>query len=142
MKSFPHFYRLTGQTVEPVKDITEVAGMDCICPHVADDTIGNVRVSTVFLAVDHNLFGDKPILFETMIFGGPLDEYMWRYSTWEEATEGHRLACDQVRATNETLEAALWRVREAVRMLWDAIRGDWVSFRYRRWKWPTKKASS
>ena len=48
-----------------------------------------VRVSTVFLGIDHNFFGGEPLLFETMIFGGPLDEYQWRYSTRQEALKGH-----------------------------------------------------
>lgn len=49
----------------------------------------NVMVSTVFLGIDHNFLskGD-PILFETMIFGGG-NEFQERYSTWDEAEEGH-----------------------------------------------------
>lgn len=39
--------------------------------HVAQTRIGNVWVSTVFLGLDHNFFGEgPPILFETMIFQG------------------------------------------------------------------------
>ena len=53
--------------------------------HVADDTIGKVRVSTAFLGLDHNLFGGKPLLFETMIFGGKHNDYQERYTTWEKA---------------------------------------------------------
>lgn len=54
-------------------------------------------VSTVFLSSDHNFDqdcnGDNPILFETMIFsdlsyGSALD-YQKRYSTYEEAMQGH-----------------------------------------------------
>ncbi|MDK9739280.1 hypothetical protein KI655_18455 [Vibrio sp. D404a] len=49
-----------------------------------------VRISTVFLGLDHNHFGtDKPIVFETMIFGGKWDDYQRRYTTAEEATESH-----------------------------------------------------
>ena len=53
-----------------------------------------VRVSTVFLGIDHS-FGDggPPLLFETMIFGGDHDEYCERHSTWEEAEAGHAKAC-------------------------------------------------
>lgn len=52
-----------------------------------------VRVSTVFLGNDHRFFGDgPPILFETMIFGGPHDEYQRRYCAWEEAVGGHDYA--------------------------------------------------
>lgn len=58
-------------------------------------TIGDVRISTVFLGIDHSfsMLGDaEPILFETMIFGGPLDEYQVRYATWEQAKAGHLVA--------------------------------------------------
>jgi hypothetical protein len=60
---------------------------------VAFDENGDIRVSTVFLGLDHNLYGDRPELFETMIFGGPHDEEQWRYATWDEAEAGHKAAC-------------------------------------------------
>lgn len=52
---------------------------------------GRVRVSTIFLGLDHNfLFEDAPpILFETMIFGGTMNHECERYSTWDEAVIGH-----------------------------------------------------
>ena len=37
---------------------------------VADDTVNEARVSTVFLGIDHQFGEGKPLLFETMIFGG------------------------------------------------------------------------
>lgn len=61
--------------------------------HVAQDELpGGVRVSTVFLGVDHSFGGPEPLLFETMIFGGKLDQEQWRYSTREEAEAGHAAA--------------------------------------------------
>lgn len=58
--------------------------------HVASTKIGDVRVSTVFLGIDHSFKSEGPlVLFETMIFGGPLDQNEQRYSTWEEAERGH-----------------------------------------------------
>jgi hypothetical protein len=50
---------------------------------------GEVSVSTVFLGMDHNWMGGPPLLFETMVFGGPDDNWQERYSTWDEATAGH-----------------------------------------------------
>jgi hypothetical protein len=52
---------------------------------------GSQWISTVFLGLDHNFAGEgRPIVFETMIFGGPLSErYQRRYCTWDEAVEGH-----------------------------------------------------
>lgn len=59
--------------------------------HVALTELDGVKVSTVFLGIDHNLsYGAKqPILFETMIFGGEHDEACWRCSTWQEAEAQH-----------------------------------------------------
>lgn len=65
---------------------------------VAKTTIGEIDVSTVFLGIDHS-FGDRvPILFETMVFGGELDERMERYATWQDAEEGHRRWVKKVEA--------------------------------------------
>ena len=59
---------------------------------------GDIVVSTTFLSIDHNLFGDgPPILFETMVFGGPCGGRMRRYATWEEAERGHMRVCKIVR---------------------------------------------
>ena len=49
-------------------------------------------ISTVFLGIDHNFggaVGDPPVVFETMVFGGDLDESMDRYTTWRKAKIGH-----------------------------------------------------
>jgi hypothetical protein len=57
-----------------------------------------ILVSTVFLGLDHRLYGKgPPILFETMIFGGPLNEHMWRYSSWDDAQTGHAAAVHKCR---------------------------------------------
>jgi len=64
---------------------------------VARDEIEEVSVSTVFLGVDYNNSGEGPtILFETAIFKGKHDHFCRRYSTWEEAEEGHRKAVKMV----------------------------------------------
>lgn len=56
-----------------------------------------ITVSTVFLGLDHNWEpGGKPILFETMVFGGEHDQDMAHYSTIEEARAGHKQMCEMV----------------------------------------------
>ncbi len=56
----------------------------------AEDHVDGVRVSTVFLGRDHDFTGlGKPILWETMIFGGEWDGYQERYTSQEAAIEGH-----------------------------------------------------
>ena len=71
---------------------------------IARDHRSGVRISTVFLAMDHILtFEDpsaKPILWETMIFGGPLDGSQWRYDSLEQAKKGHRDAVRLVELTS------------------------------------------
>ncbi len=59
---------------------------------VAEDEIGEVRISTGFLGIDHSFDDGPPVLFETMIFGGSHDGEQWRYCTKEEALEGHKEA--------------------------------------------------
>lgn len=58
------------------------------------------RVSTVFLGLDHGWMHDsaRPIVFESMIFGGPLDQVQERYSTRGEALAGHAVLVDRCRA--------------------------------------------
>lgn len=53
----------------------------------------HVAVSTVFLSIDHGWGKGKPVLWETMIFGGPFDEEQQRYTSRKEALEGHELMC-------------------------------------------------
>ncbi len=66
--------------------------------HVDVTNIGDVRISTVFLGLDHG-YGraGPPLLFETMIFGGENDGYQERYCTWDEASRGHGVAVDLIR---------------------------------------------
>jgi hypothetical protein len=58
-----------------------------------------IEVSTVFLGMDHNWReSGPPILFETLVFGGPLDGEMDRYCTRAEALDGHQEMCERVAA--------------------------------------------
>ena len=65
--------------------------------HVADEKVGDVRISTVFLGLDHSWDGPPPLLFETMVFGGPLDMDMERYTTWKQAEDGHKRMVERVK---------------------------------------------
>jgi hypothetical protein len=65
---------------------------------VAYTEVGDYEISTVWLGIDYG-FGhlEKPLIFETMIFGPHLtNEEQWRYSTEEDATAGHWNAVTQV----------------------------------------------
>ena len=64
-----------------------------------DELPDGVRVSTVFLGLDHQLGNGPPLLFETMVFGGELDEEQERYSTRDGAITGHAAMLARVRDT-------------------------------------------
>jgi hypothetical protein len=82
---------------------------------VAATSINGWRVSTVFLAIDHSFgLSEKPLWFETMIFEDKNDpppaaemktgflakwreECQWRYSTWDEALQGHETVVEMIR---------------------------------------------
>jgi hypothetical protein len=55
---------------------------------VAKDQVGETKVSTVFLGLDHSYGSGPPLLFETMTFG-PGEEECERCTTWEEAEAQH-----------------------------------------------------
>lgn len=60
---------------------------------------GYVKVSTVFLGLDHG-FGARGIkeLFETMTFGGNADQVLIaRYATWEAAERGHKVTVNRLK---------------------------------------------
>lgn len=50
----------------------------------------SVGVSTVFLVLDHGMFGGVE-LWETTVFGGPADGHGNRYASRAEARNGHRV---------------------------------------------------
>lgn len=66
---------------------------------VGNDIVNGYRVSTVFLAVNHQYGDGPPLLFETMIFepGTYFDIYCERYSTWAEAEAGHATAIEHAK---------------------------------------------
>lgn len=86
-------YILIGQTVVPCDDLIEWAKwFETADTLVFQTSIGRVRVTTVFLGVDFNIFGGPLELFQTMISGGDLEWETWRYPDWMSAEEGHRRA--------------------------------------------------
>lgn len=97
--AFPHYYILVDRVPFAVDLMTWARFFEDIDNRqIGHDMIGKVRVSTVFLGLDHNMraSGD-PVLFETMIFGGPLDQEQWRYCTYDEAERGHAEAVTQAK---------------------------------------------
>lgn len=57
---------------------------------VASTVLSDCHVSTVFLCINHQWDRNgPPLVFETMVFGGPSDGEYRRYATWDEAVKGH-----------------------------------------------------
>lgn len=86
-------YILDGHEPKPAELMDWARWFQTAERHVAETHIGPAHVSTIFLGLDHR-FGSSgpPLLFETMIFGGPHDGYQDRYATWDEAQAGHAKA--------------------------------------------------
>lgn len=64
------------------------------------DNINGKRISTVFIGLCHNYNPRSriPITFETMVFdNNDRSIYQERYSTWQEAEEGHKKAVEWVK---------------------------------------------
>lgn len=76
--------------------------------------VGNIRVSTVFLGIDHNFSKHgPPVLWETMTFGGSNNGYQNRYSNIEDALSGHELAVSM--AKGEISPEAVEEMEESLR---------------------------
>ena len=91
------FYVLDGHKPLPVDGVLEWAEWFERAERQVNETrIREVRISTVFLGIDHAFFGGPPLLFETMIFGGPHDGEMKRCCTWDEAEAMHARAVEMV----------------------------------------------
>jgi hypothetical protein len=88
------YYILHGDEIQAVDVLTWARWFET---HFEDRVIArtiitpDIQVSTVFLGIDHNFCEvGSPIIFETMVFGGFLDQEQIRYATSAEAREGHR----------------------------------------------------
>lgn len=59
---------------------------------MALDVVEGVRVSTVFLTLEHGQDDQgRPLLFETLAQSAEgNEEYLCRYATWDEAVAGHK----------------------------------------------------
>ena len=80
------FYDRKGQPMDLMEWATAFEDTD---RKIGDDTINGQQVSTVWLGSHYNYGEGPPLIFETMIFGGPHDQYCDRYSTEEAALAGH-----------------------------------------------------
>lgn len=96
---WPSYYILVGHTPVAVDLMTWAERFKGIENRVVAKTEINAHcdVSTVFLGLDHSFGQGDPVLFETMIFGGPLDRERDRYTSWADAERGHEEAVVRAR---------------------------------------------
>jgi hypothetical protein len=66
--------------------------------HAVTATDLRICVSTVFLSIDRSYGYGVPVLWETMIFGGPESEWQDHYTSRGDAIAGHAACCDRTRA--------------------------------------------
>jgi hypothetical protein len=90
------YYLDKDDTIVPVDDFNNPEWLcfmkDIARRRLATDVVSDgIKVSTVFLGIDHGhgAPGNVPVLWETLVFGGPLDGEMRRYTSKEEALKGH-----------------------------------------------------
>lgn len=98
-------YILMGSLAIPEPDLLKWgAWFETANRHVAQDRVGGIVVSTVFLGLDHSFGCGLPTLFETLVFRGGDGQDMYRYGSWEEAEAGHKKIVSEIRA--EAIEKA------------------------------------
>ncbi len=79
---------------------------------VKQEMVGRVRVSTIFLSLDHNWGDGPPILWETMVFGGKFHEFQKRCSGGREQAEAmHAETVAMVRSSRKKKNPATGRSR-------------------------------
>lgn len=98
MTSGKYILDSTGNPIPETDLIKWAMWLESSDRQVARDTVGDSEVSTVFLGIDHNFSRDgNPILWETMVFGGELDQDQARCSGSREQAEAmHREMKDKV----------------------------------------------
>lgn len=88
-----HYFLNPDHTYRPCDLMTWVRQFESEDRKVADNTINCCRIFTVWVGRDHNYFGGAPLVFKTMVFKSDgLDIYCMRYTTWDQALEGHKEA--------------------------------------------------
>lgn len=95
LESDSYYYRLRNKKPVPINfaEYVQVANNFERERLVEQQNVtSKVRVSTVFLCIDHSFGGVGPVVFETMVFGLYNDSYQTRAMTWEEAISQHYAA--------------------------------------------------
>ena len=94
----PEYYNIDG---EPIDMMTWAKLFGMTEYKIVERTIVNkYLISTVWLGLNHNIWDGPPLIFETMVFYNTgQDDYMERYSTLEQAKQGHIRIVNMVKVT-------------------------------------------
>lgn len=95
-------YILDGHEAVPADLMTWARFFEKADRIVAKTDVGDARVSTVFLGLNHSWGDGPPMLFETLVFGGRHDGDMERCSTWEEAEAQHAAMVERLSGNGES----------------------------------------
>ena len=99
----PNWYDREGRPISMEEWVALLGDGDY--KRVAEDTVGDLWVSTVWLGLDTNYRDDKhPLIFETMVWtvaGDKIIDGPIRYMTEEAAVTGHRYVVAQIERRNE-----------------------------------------
>lgn len=114
-------YKLDGRRAVWCESFAEWAAWFAVADRrVAETWIDDVRISTVFLGLDHSFLpGADPALFETMVFADDTTHQMCRCFIWEEAEAGHAEMTALIRSE---MEAAKVQAAEAWRQVYERLR--------------------
>lgn len=75
----------------------------------------SIYISTVFLGLDHSHNSTVPILWETMVFGGPFDQQLVRYSSFKDALKGHNEIIDGIKDNTITnIEECVYKNKTSI----------------------------
>ncbi len=98
-----YYYLEDDKTISPCS-LDKWAYQNRNISHIGNDDVNGKWVSTVWLGIDHDHFHQEPLLFETMVFpsrASGRDLYCERYSSWQDAVDGHQRAIQWVKDNYE-----------------------------------------
>lgn len=114
------WYYLDGNKICATDSFEEYVALmgkpDRLSTQVSETFVGEMRISTIFLSgfyfISDNANEQKPMLFETMVFEGPLDGMQLRAINFEYAEKNHTLAVNEALSIQSELER-LYRILES-----------------------------
>lgn len=100
MDEYHTHYILYDTEARPIDDVIAWGQWFATADRQVAETLlePEIRISTVFLGLNHQFGDGPPLLYETMVFGGPCDGDQTRYSTWHAAELGHEAMVAQVQS--------------------------------------------